>query len=351
MLERLSVNQQAIVGLVAMALIAVATTVGIKAAFGAYDPGYQLTARFDEAGQNLDTQSDVKIRGVNVGTVSGIEVDRDGRATVTLHLDPDTEVPTSSVAAIRPISIFGPKFVDLVPGEGEGEGPYYGDGDQIEQTETALELSDVLANANDLLEAIDPEDLTVILRTFADGVDGLEVPLGTSITDGQALLDATIASTGDRRDLLNGMAALSAELADRGETIVALADNSRAPFRTLATQGDDFAGLLEGTARLASDLADVLRANRDVLGPATAAGADLSSMTASQLDGLVAYLGFVNQYGSVIADVIRIPSTSANYLLATQQFLLGSDPCRALVVVPDCRLPTVDPGTQVTDAG
>jgi phospholipid/cholesterol/gamma-HCH transport system substrate-binding protein len=351
MLERLSTNQQAVIGLVAMALIVVAATFGIKAAFGEYDSGYQLTARFEEAGQNLDTQSDVKIRGVNVGTVSGIAVGRDGRAIVTLHIDPDTDVPTSSIAAIRPISIFGPKFVDLVPGEGEGAGPYYEDGDEITHTESALELSDVLAHANELLEAVHPEDLTTILRTFADGVDGLEGPLASTVEDGQTLLDATIASTEDRHALLDSMAALSGELADRGDTIVALAENSRAPFRTLATQEDDLAGLLDGTARLSADLADVLDQNRDLLGPATASAADLSGMTASQLDGLVAYLGFVDNYGDVISRVIRIPSTSANYLLATQQFLLGSDPCRALVVVPDCRLPTIDPGTQVTDAG
>ncbi len=350
MLERISPNQQALVGLVAMVVIAMAVTVSMRAAFGAYDPGYTLTARFAEAGQNLDTQSDVKVRGVNVGTVTGIDVGRDGRAVVTMHLDPGTEVPTTAVAAIRPISIFGPKFVDLVPGAGEGEGPYYQAGDEIARTETALELSDVLGDADRLLAAIHPDDLTVILRTFADGVDGLERPLSNTVTDGRTVLDATIASTDDRHALLDAMAALSGELADRGDTIVALADNTRAPVRTLTGSQDDLAGLLEGTARLSSDLADVLNENRDVLGPATAASADLSSVTADQLPGLVGYLGFVESYSSVLSEVIRVPS-SAGYLMATQQFLLGSDPCRALVLVPDCQLPTVDPGPQVAAQG
>lgn len=351
MLERISRNQQAVVGVVATLVLALAVTVAMKAAFGAYDPGYTLTARFGEAGQNLDTQSDVKIRGVNVGRVTGIDVGEDGRAVVTLHLDPGTEVPRTSVAAIRPISIFGPKFVDLVPGEGEGRGPYYESGDEIARTETALELSDVLGHADELLRAVDPHDLTVILRTFADGLDGLEGPLSRSIRDARTVLQATLDSTPDRHRLLDAMAALSGELADRGRTVVAIADNFHPTAETLSSHEEELAGLLDGTARLSRDLADVLNDNRSVLGPATAAGADLSHVTAGELPGLVGYLQFVSNYSSVLAEVIRVPSSSANYLMATQQFLLGADSCRALVIVPDCQLPTIDPGTQVADQG
>ena len=351
MLERISRNQQAVVGVVATLVLAVSVTVAMKAAFGAFDPGYTLTARFGEAGQNLDTQSDVKVRGVNVGRVTGIDVGEDGRAVVTMRLDPGTEVPRTAVAAIRPISIFGPKVIDLVPGRDEGEGPFYGDGDEIARTETALELSDVLAHADALLRAVDPQDLTVILRTFADGLDGLEGPLSRSIRDARTVLRATLDSTPDRHRLLDAMAALSGELADRGRTVVAIAEGFHPTAETLSSHEDELAGLLDGTARLSRDLAEVLDANRSVLGPATAAGADLAGVTAGELPGLVGYLQFVSNYSSVLAEVIRVPSSSANYLMATQQFLQGSDPCRALVIVPECRLPTIDPGPAAADAG
>ena len=234
MLERISTNQQAVVGVVCAAVLALSVTFATKASFGAYDPGYTLTARFAEAGQNLDTQSDVKIRGVNVGRVTGIDVGRDGLAVVTMRIDPGTEVPRTAVAAIRPISIFGPKFIDLVPGDGEEVGPFYGDGDEIEDTATALELSDVLAHADALMAAVDPQDLTTILRTFADGIDGLDGPMSRSIDDARAVLDATLASTEDRHRLLDAAAALADELADDGPTILRLPTGCTPPPRRSA---------------------------------------------------------------------------------------------------------------------
>lgn len=351
MLERISTNQQAVVGVVCAAVLALSVTFATKASFGAYDPGYTLTARFAEAGQNLDTQSDVKIRGVNVGRVTGIDVGRDGLAVVTMRIDPGTEVPRTAVAAIRPISIFGPKFIDLVPGDGEEVGPFYGDGDEIEDTATALELSDVLAHADALMAAVDPQDLTTILRTFADGIDGLDGPMSRSIDDARAVLDATLASTEDRHRLLDAAAALADELADDGPTILRLADGLHAPTETLRTHRDELAGMLDGASRLSHDLADVLEANRPVLGPATQAGADLADLTADDLTGLVAYLQFVATYSDAIGNVIRLPADDGDYLMATQQFLMASDPCRLLVDVPDCSLPTIDPGPQVADAG
>ena len=60
-------------------------TIGIKFSFGAFDAGYQLKASFAAAGQGLVPNSDVKIRGVNVGKVDKVEL-IDGRALVTMGI-------------------------------------------------------------------------------------------------------------------------------------------------------------------------------------------------------------------------------------------------------------------------
>src|SRR5687768_5226200 len=119
--DRWTVNHQALLGLASVFLLVIVGTFGVKYAFGAYDPGYDLTARFEGAGQNLDTESVVKFRGVDVGRVESIDLDDQDRAVVRLQIEPDVNVPESAVAVIRPISIFGPKFVDLIPGPGEAE--------------------------------------------------------------------------------------------------------------------------------------------------------------------------------------------------------------------------------------
>jgi len=142
--EQWTVNHEAVVGLVSLVFLGILSTVGLKAAFGYYDPGYELTASFEGAGQNLDDESVIKLRGVDVGRVESIDLGDDHRAVVRMHIDPDVEVPETTVAVIRPISIFGPKFIDLVPGRGEGEGPFLADGDEIERTRSSLELGDIL---------------------------------------------------------------------------------------------------------------------------------------------------------------------------------------------------------------
>jgi phospholipid/cholesterol/gamma-HCH transport system substrate-binding protein len=342
--DQWTVNHQAVVGLASLALLGILSTVGLKAAFGAYDDGYDLTASFEGAGQNLDDESVVKLRGVDVGRVESIDLDDDNRALVRIRIEPDVEVPASTVAVIRPISIFGPKFIDLIPGLGEGEGPFLGDGDQIEQTRSSLELGDILGEAAELLEAVEPQDVTTILHSLAEGVDGLDTEMANMITDGQVVLDAMVNSSADRHALFSDMALLADELADAGETVLAIGDNAHRGLPTLTEHEDDFAGLLEATSRLSSDLAGIVDANRDVLGPGIDGGARLSDITAADLRGMVSYLDFVNTYGSVLSQVIRVPVAGEAFIAATQQFLMGSNPCVLLVDVPDCEAPSIDPG-------
>lgn len=342
--DQWSINHQAVLGLASILVLVVLTTFGLKYAFGAYTPGYDLIARFDGAGQNLDDQSVVKLRGVDVGRVESIDLGDDNRAMVRIRIDPDVDVPESSVAVIRPISIFGPKFIDLIPGTGEGEGPFLADGDEITHTRPAIELNDILGNASDLLAAVDPQDVTTILHTFAEGVDGLDQELGDSITNGQTVLDAMVDSSVDRHDLLDSLASLADDLADQGDTIVAIGANAHEALPTITEHEDDFAGLLEATSRLSEDLADVVSDNADVLGPGIEGGAVLSDVTADDLGGLVSYLDFVNTYGGVLSQVIRVPVAGEAFLAATQQFLLGSNVCQALVDVPGCHAPSIDPG-------
>jgi phospholipid/cholesterol/gamma-HCH transport system substrate-binding protein len=342
--EQWTVNHQAVLGLFSLAVLGMLGFFGMKAAFGEYDAGYDLTAHFEGAGQNLDRESVVKLRGVDVGRVESIDLGEDDRAVVRMRIDPGVEVPATALAVIRPISIFGPKFIDIVPGLGEGEGPFLADGDEIERTRPALELGDILGEAADLLDAVDPQDVTTVLHTMAQGVDGLDQEMADSITNGQVVLDSMMASSEDRNALLSDLALIAGELADRGDTILSIGANSHEALPTLTEHEDDFAGLLESTSQLSAELAGIVDANRDVLGPAADGGANLSDVTADDLRGLVSYMDFVNAYGGVLSEVIRVPVVGEAFVAATQQFLLGSNPCTALVVVPGCRVPSIDPG-------
>ena len=95
-------------GLAGALAIAGVITVVLAYGQGAYAKGYEVTAVFPTSSQGLFTDggSAVKLPGVNVGEVSGIELLDDGRAEVTLFIDDHVRVPDTAMASIEPLSIF-----------------------------------------------------------------------------------------------------------------------------------------------------------------------------------------------------------------------------------------------------
>lgn len=78
--------------------------------------GYEVRARFLKVG-GLQIGSDVRISGINVGTVSGQSLDRESyEANVTMLIDPSVSLPQDTVAAIVGDGLLGGKYIDLQPG-------------------------------------------------------------------------------------------------------------------------------------------------------------------------------------------------------------------------------------------
>lgn len=98
--------------------------------------GLQLFAVFDDVG-GLSERSPVKISGVKVGQVAGIELNEDLRARVSLDLDPRLELPIDSSAAIRTAGLLGDQFVSLEPG---ADDVLLQPGETFTYTESALSL-------------------------------------------------------------------------------------------------------------------------------------------------------------------------------------------------------------------
>ncbi|MGH2759782.1 MAG: MlaD family protein, partial [Actinomycetota bacterium] len=111
-------RSSALIGLAALAAIVALIYFLALYLGGAFLPGYEVTARFARAGQLLRSGSDVKLRGVLVGSVSRIEVERTGKASVGLRLFEEQEIPDNVQAAVRAKTLFGEKFIELrIPDE------------------------------------------------------------------------------------------------------------------------------------------------------------------------------------------------------------------------------------------
>ena len=139
-------------------------------------------------GLELNPQSDVKIQGRVVGVVR--QIDSNGR-TATIHLalgrDEVRWVPRNVDAAIVPKTLFGEKFVDLLPPPRATTARIAG-GDRIRQSRTAVELGTVYAKLVPLLRAVDPAQLSTVLNTLAASLNGKGEQIGRTITQANEFL-------------------------------------------------------------------------------------------------------------------------------------------------------------------
>lgn len=216
--------------------------------------GTRLVAEFGRAGQGLGDNAPVKIRGMDVGRVSRVELTADGRARVTMDIDHGVRVPDTVTAAIEPTSVFGPKFVDLEPGAHERNGPFLASGTVITRAADPRDLSDLLGDANAALAAIDPDEVATIVDTLARGLDGQGHRLREIIDQGGVLLNVAHENRANARRFLADGADLAETAADSGDELVALTTDANALISETAAGGENrlgsFADQLSGLAAL-----------------------------------------------------------------------------------------------------
>jgi ABC-type transporter Mla subunit MlaD len=141
-------------------------TIGPYLAFTGHVPftsyGYELEATFSN-GVNISTNSPVRIAGVDVGRVIGVE--RDGDATtVTFTVEGQGRpIHDDAFAAIRPrIFLEGNFFVDLAPGSPSAPEMSSGDTIGVTHTSTWVQIDEVLT----ALQAPVRADLSRLLESY-----------------------------------------------------------------------------------------------------------------------------------------------------------------------------------------
>ena len=78
--------------------------------------GYEVKATFLKVG-GLERGSDVRISGIDVGTVTGQTLDPDTfQAQVVMSIAPDVTLPADTEASIVSDGLLGGKYVNLTPG-------------------------------------------------------------------------------------------------------------------------------------------------------------------------------------------------------------------------------------------
>jgi phospholipid/cholesterol/gamma-HCH transport system substrate-binding protein len=225
-----------------------------------FTPVTWVTLHTDHTGMQLGNNADVKVRGVVVGEVREITADGAG-ASLRLALDPalTARIPANVNARLVPKTLFGEKYVDLVPPSPATAAPVPAlrSGAVISQdrSQTALELERILDRTLPLLQAIQPDKLATVLGALSYALEGRGERTGGDLVALDTILKQlnaempTIAE--DVRRLTQVLDTYNGAASD----LLAILRDATVTANTVTDQRAQLAGLLADT----TDLADTTR--------------------------------------------------------------------------------------------
>ncbi len=105
------------------------------------EDGYTLRGGFENA-SGIGLGSDIRIGGVKVGVVSGIDLDpKNYKAVVTMQIRKATEIPKDSSSAIVSSGLLGDKYIQITPG---GDDAMLADGGEIKINQSSVNLEELI---------------------------------------------------------------------------------------------------------------------------------------------------------------------------------------------------------------
>lgn len=232
------------------------------------DP-YRITATF-ESSPGLRPNVEVTYLGVPVGSIERLRLEGGG-VVAELDMDKGTRLPVGITASVRRKSAVGEPYVALEPPPGHtGGGPVIDPGEgyviPVGQTRVPLAYGELFASLDRLISAVEPDDLTVVVRELATALGGR----------GPAL-----------RQILADVGDATSTLADRSEVFDALASDLTHLTATIAAERDRLGSSFDDVAALVTTLAEHRTSLEALLAEAPAFGAQVAAL----LDTTVADLG------------------------------------------------------------
>jgi phospholipid/cholesterol/gamma-HCH transport system substrate-binding protein len=103
--------------------------------------GYTVYAEFEQAG-GIKPGANIQIAGVTVGRVTGIRLDKNYEALVSIELDSGVRLQEDAIASIKTSGLIGEKFVQITPGASEKNIPA---GGKIRETESAIDIESLIS--------------------------------------------------------------------------------------------------------------------------------------------------------------------------------------------------------------
>jgi phospholipid/cholesterol/gamma-HCH transport system substrate-binding protein len=213
---------------------------------------YQVRAIFDNA-SSLVKGEDVKIAGVPVGVVKGMDVTDDEKAAITLQINKKEFTPFKADAhcTIRPQGLIGEKFVECTPGSASSPALHkieHGDGKgarllPVQGTSSPVDLDLV----NDIMRLPYRERFAILLNELGTGLAGNGADLNEVIHRANPALK----ETDQVLEILGNQNRVLARLARDSDTALAPLAREREHFADFIVQANNTG---EATAERSADI-------------------------------------------------------------------------------------------------
>jgi len=307
---------------------------------GPWSNEFALNADFATA-NGLVPQAEVRVSGVHVGTVLEISDAGDGGALVKMALQPGIHLRQDVRAVIRPKTLLGEKFVELVRQQGSSQ-PYLQGGATIPKSRTgqAIEIDDIL-NA---MDAPTRQAMSESFRQLGVALDGRQAdvqaalaPLDNTLTNLRPLARVGESRQQELDRILTNLNIIMQALADEQDQLGHIVDSGDTVMSAIASRDQALAGTVQNGAAVFGSLdqafSGVTAADRASLqkSPSTiAAGRRTLALTNPQVDQLLPEL-LLGQL-SYPNDQLNISNSES--LILAQEWISGFS--------QRCDVPTTD---------
>jgi phospholipid/cholesterol/gamma-HCH transport system substrate-binding protein len=254
---------RALTGLVTLAVMAAIVAVALGLFQGSFTESLPVTVLSPRAGLVMNPDAKVKMRGVQVGKVASIESRPNGQSALHLAMDPSQMhlIPANVVVDLTSPTVFGAKFVELVP-PAEPSARSLHAGQVLDSQHVTVEINTVFQHLTSVLGTLDPAKLNETLGAISQALSGRGQKIGQAFSD----FDSFLAKYQPSLSALSRDIALSAPVfnayADASPNLVKTLENSVKISQTFVDEQHNLDALLISAIGLADVGNDVLSANR-----------------------------------------------------------------------------------------
>lgn len=227
------------------------------------ETAYRVRAVFEDIA-GLEPDSPVRLAGVRVGKVGNIDLTEDGRAEVTMQLDPGVRLRQDSVASVASLGLLGEKYLQLTSGSPEAEvvpdGGLIRGGRPVSIDQAVTVMNEIAADVQETTESLSNVFGTEAgenrMQRILENIEGFSSDLRGLVRTNRENLDATLTNVEDLTGALS--ASLPRMVSDIRTLVEDLSGLVASNEEKLGSASENLQRMTERLDRSAAELEEVI---------------------------------------------------------------------------------------------